>query len=240
MLWLALTTVTIASLVVVRAWLGARPDRLQALARLWARLLIKGVGCRVAVKGQEHLQSGATYVFASNHASAFDIMALLAVLPANFRWIAKKELFTIPLFGHSMHRAGYIPIDRSDNRAAMASLQTAARRIKEGASVVIFPEGTRSTDGHLLPFKPGGFLLAMRAGAPVVPLAIVGSHQVLPPKSLLINPGPIEVRLGQPIPTASLKAEDREGLCQAARQQVLALLGQAQEPGPVDTPGGLA
>jgi 1-acyl-sn-glycerol-3-phosphate acyltransferase len=225
LLWTAITTVCFSIMVLVSGWLGMGQDRLHALARFWARLLIGGVGCRVRVKGLENLEPGATYVFASNHASSTDILALLAALPANFRWIAKKELFAIPVFGSAMRKAGYIPIDRSDNRAAMASLQLAARRIREGSSVIIFPEGTRTLDGRLLPFKSGGFLLALRSGRPVVPVAIVGTHEALPAKSLLINPGPIEVRLGRPLPTAGLKAAQREQLCQATREQVLGLLG---------------
>jgi 1-acyl-sn-glycerol-3-phosphate acyltransferase len=224
-----LTTGVVASLVVVAGALGVGQDRIQVLARFWARILAGGMGCRLAVSGMENLEPGATYIFASNHASAFDILALLAVLPKNFRWIAKKELFRIPIFGPSLKAAGYIAIDRSDRRAAMHSIMAAAERIQGGASVVIFPEGTRSPDGKLLPFKSGGLMLAQRSGRPVVPVGIVGSNLALPAKSLLVNPGRIEVRIGKPLSDEETAGMDRDQLAELTRLRVLALLGQNED-----------
>lgn len=223
-LWLGLTTVPIASAIVVLGYLGRKDHQLQWMARLWARLLIYGAGCPVSLEGQENITPGETYIFAGNHSSALDIPALLAVLPSNFRWIAKKELFEIPIFGPSLKAAGYIPIDRGDHRKAMQSIIEAVGRIKAGASVLIFPEGTRSMDGQLLPFKSGGFMLALRSGRPVVPLAVIGSNRACKPKSLLINPRRIKVVLGKPIPTQGLKPGDREALCEQTRLAVQALL----------------
>lgn len=228
-LWMLLTTGIVASTVVIVGALGMHQDRIQALARFWARILAGGMGCRLSVSGMDNLEPGATYIFASNHASALDILALLAVLPKNFRWIAKKELFSIPIFGPSLKAAGYIAIDRSDRRAAMHSIIVASERIKGGASVVIFPEGTRSPDGRLLPFKSGGLMLAQRSGRPVVPVGIVGSNLALPAKSLLVNPGPIHVKLGHPLTTEETAGLDRDQLAELTRQRVLALLGQSED-----------
>ncbi len=230
-LWLGLNTIPIASTIVLLGALGFSDSRLQSLARLWARLLIYGAGCPVSLEGQENLVPGETYIFAANHSSALDIPALLAVLPSNFRWIAKKELFGIPVFGPSLKAAGYIPIDRGDLRKAMESILLAVERIKAGASVLIFPEGTRSVDGQLLPFKSGGFMLALRSGRPVVPLAVIGSNQACKPKSLLLNPRRIRVVLGQPIPTQGLKPGDREQLSEQTRQAVQALLQEHSRQG---------
>lgn len=226
--WLLATTIPVASLVILAGALRLGDERIQVLARFWARALIYGAGCPVSVEGVENLEPGAPYIFASNHASALDIPALLAVLPNNFRWIAKKELFGIPLFGQSLKAAGYIAIDRGDNRKAMQSILTAVERIKAGASVVIFPEGTRSEDGNLLPFKAGGFMLALRSGRPVVPVAVLGSNHALKPKRLLLNPGPVRVVLGRPIPSQGRGTSDREALAEEVRQAMQALIDEHQ------------
>ncbi len=237
LLWLMLLTIPLCLVVLVAYGLGAGDHKLQWVPRWWARLLMGGIGCRVRIRGLDNLEPGATYVFAGNHASALDIPALQAVLPKNFRWVAKKELFSIPLFGAALKAVGDIPIDRSASRQAMQSLIEAARRVGSDASVVIFPEGTRSADGELLPFKSGGFLLAIKSGRPVVPFFLKGTHQALVHDSLLLDPGSIEVILGQAIPADGLRAGDREELAAEARTRILALKQRAEAP-PVDSPGG--
>jgi 1-acyl-sn-glycerol-3-phosphate acyltransferase len=171
-------------------------------ARLWARLGLWLAGARVEVTGLGKVPADVPVIFMSNHQGNFDILALLLVVPRKFAWIAKEELFRIPVFGHSMARAGYIPLDRSDGRRALKSMDAAAAKIRNGASVVIFPEGTRSLDGNLLPFKRGGFLVAARAGVPIIPVTIDGSRQINPPPRLELHPGTIKVRFGEPIVTA--------------------------------------
>ena len=237
LLWLFVLTVPLSLTVLVGYGLGMPDHKLQWAARWWARLLMGGIGCRVRLRGQENLEPGATYVFAGNHASALDIPALQAVLPKNFRWVAKKELFGIPLFGQALKAVGDIPLDRSAGRQALQSLLAAARRVRTDASVVIFPEGTRSEDGKLLPFKSGGFLLAIKSGRPVVPFFLKGTHEALISDSLLLNPGHIEVILGAPIPAQGLKSDDRDQLCEQVRRRILALQ-QGREVAPVDSPGG--
>ncbi|MDX9709749.1 MAG: lysophospholipid acyltransferase family protein [Trichloromonas sp.] len=188
------------------------PDYLHNYARLWARVGLRLAGVRLKVSGREHLRAGEPVIYMSNHASNFDILALFAGLPGQFRWLAKEELFRIPLFGLAMRRAGYIPLDRSDRRKALHSMTEAAKRIRGGASVVIFPEGTRSADGILQPFKKGGFLIALKAGVPVQPVAISGSFAVMPKSSRRIHGGLIEVRILPAIATAELAAADTEKL----------------------------
>ena len=197
--WVVIVTVVLGLATILLALLGVRQDKIQVVPRLWARLLLWATFSRVQKEGTANVEPGATYVFACNHQSMVDILVLLAKLPKNFRWIAKKELFAVPLFGRAMLSAGYIPIDRSDREAAYNSLQTAARRIATGASVVIFPEGTRTNDTTLLEFKVGGFGLAVESGRPVMPVAIVGAGKVMPKGSLLINPGKIRLIFGKPV-----------------------------------------
>ncbi|MDD2850842.1 MAG: lysophospholipid acyltransferase family protein, partial [Desulfuromonadaceae bacterium] len=130
-------------------------------ARFWARTALAMNGVNVTLSGTEHLPDGPV-VFMSNHQSNFDILALLLMLPRQIHWIAKKELFDIPVFGPSMRRGGYIPLDRGNGRKALQSMDEAAATIHQGKSVVLFPEGTRTEDGKLLPFKRGGFMLARK------------------------------------------------------------------------------
>lgn len=169
-----------------------------AHARFWGRLGIRLAGVRVTVNGSEHLSDGPIIVM-SNHASNFDILALQGFFPRSLSWIAKKELFDIPVFGHSMRHGGYIPLDRGDGRKALKSMEEAAKQIRNGKSVIIFPEGTRTRDGKLLPFKRGGFLLAARAGVAVVPVTINGSFQINPGGALKLYGGTISIDIHAPI-----------------------------------------
>lgn len=185
---------------------------LHAYGQLWGRVALILAGTRVEVHGAEKIPRDVPLIFMGNHRSNFDIPALYAGLPHHFSWIAKQELFRIPLFGYAMKRAGYLPLDRSDGRSALKTMEAAAEKIRGGVSVIIFPEGTRSMDGNLLPFKRGGFLLAARAGVPVIPFTINGSARVNPPKRLEINPGKITIRFGDPIPTEGATGKRRDEL----------------------------
>jgi len=173
-----------------------------ACARFWSRWLLRVARIKLAVDGLDHVPTDGPVIYMGNHQGNFDINALSLAIPRLFSWVAKEELFRMPLFGAAMRRAGYIPLDRSDGRKALKSMKLAAERIAAGASVVIFPEGTRSKDGALLPFKRGAFLLAVKAGVPIVPFTINGSLQVNPPNRLELYPGTIRVSFAEPIPTA--------------------------------------
>jgi 1-acyl-sn-glycerol-3-phosphate acyltransferase len=194
-------------------------------ARLWARMALALAGVRVTVEGAELLPPGPV-IFMSNHQSSFDILSLLAAMPRRFYWIAKKELFDIPVFGTSMRRGGYIPLDRSHGRQALKSMGNAAGIIKEGKSVVIFPEGTRSNDGHLLPFKRGGFILARMAGVPVVPVTINGSGRINPAGRIRLSSGDIVIKLHKPLTLATdiSKVEAEELLMEQVRAAIASTL----------------
>jgi 1-acyl-sn-glycerol-3-phosphate acyltransferase len=186
-------------------------------AQVWCRLIARTVGARVRVHGLENLRPGTSYVFLSSHQSYMDIPAMLGYLPVQLRIAAKKSLFRIPFMGWHLSRAGHIPIDRSSTENAVTSLQMAARYIRGGICAFVFPEGTRSPDGALHAFKKGGFKLAMQAGAPVVPVTIKGSRQVLPKDSIIFRPGPIDMYIDAPIPSAGLTDEHVEALMAQVR-----------------------
>jgi len=169
-------------------------------ARLWARLALALNGVTVTIAGAEHLPDG-PIIFMSNHQSNFDILSLLSTMPRQIHWIAKKELFDIPIFGPSMRRGGYIPLDRSDGRKALQSMDEAAATIHHGKCVVLFPEGTRTEDGNLLPFKRGGFILASKAAVPVVPVTINGSGSINPAGQIRLYSGNIHITLHPPLVT---------------------------------------
>jgi len=178
-------------------------NAIHSIGRLWSRILLFLSGVTVEIKGTENLLQDGPQILASNHQGAFDILALQAFIPMQFRWVAKKSLFKIPIVGWSMSLAGYIGIERERASSAYKSIEAAAERIKNGTSVLIFPEGTRSATGELLPFKRGGFLLAVKSGVPVIPISITGTKDIMKKGSVLINPGRIKIVIGRPIQTKS-------------------------------------
>jgi 1-acyl-sn-glycerol-3-phosphate acyltransferase len=175
------------------------------IARVWARMLLAVSFIRVRAEGIERLDPRGSYVFVANHGSFMDIPAILARLPYQFRFFAKKGLFRIPFLGTHLDRAGHLPVDRSSARASLKSMSAGARLIAErGISVLLFPEGGRSLTG-LTDFKDGAAYIAIKAGVPVVPLAIVGMRPLLPMGSFHIRRGRVVLRAGDPIPPAGLK-----------------------------------
>lgn len=190
-------------------------------ARLWARLSLGLAGVRVTVSGAGHIPDEPV-IFMSNHQSSFDILALLAAMPRQIHWIAKKELFDIPVFGPSMRRGGYIPLDRGDGRKALQSMDEAAEAIRQGKCVVMFPEGTRTQDGHLLPFKRGGFILARKAGVPVIPVTINGSGRINPAGRIRLYSGDIRIILHPPVnvPGDLRRSEAESRLMESVRDSI--------------------
>lgn len=213
-----LLTIIMSAAAVVSALITRSSRMPQKIARLWARMLLFIGGVRLEVEGREHLNPRRPYIFAANHQSQFDIFALLAAVPVPFSWLAKDELFRIPLLGPAMKGAGYIPINRTDRRAAFASIDQAAARVREGTSIVIFPEGTRSLDGKLKTFKKGGFFLAIKSRQPVVPVSISGSFRVLAKRSFRVHRGTIRIHFSPPLPTDTLSPADKDRLIAEVRR----------------------
>jgi 1-acyl-sn-glycerol-3-phosphate acyltransferase len=164
-----------------------------------------------------------------NHQSALDIFSLLNSLPVQFKWIAKRELFYIPFLGWAMKRAGYISLDRKHPREAIKAMDDAAKKIREGTNIIIFPEGTRSKDGHLLPFKKGGFSLALRAKVPIVPVGISGSNRLQPKGSFIPNQkGVIYLRIGKPVETAQGSRSAKTEIMMTVRQAIEGLMTEKE------------
>ena len=201
-------------------------DGVLDLARWWSRSVTTFAGVKVVIENRATLVPEEPYVFMANHASSLDIWAVFVAIPRRLRLIAKKQLARIPIFGWAMWAGRFIFIDRGNGVAARRSIQEAGRRIRDGDSVLVFPEGTRTRDGSLLPFKKGGFHLAIRAGVPIVPVALCGTRALMPRGSLLLRAGAIKVIIGQPIPTQGLSDEDRINLPERVRGIVEVMLAE--------------
>jgi 1-acyl-sn-glycerol-3-phosphate acyltransferase len=217
----ALYTIFWASAVCVLFVFDRSGDLAVGCARHWARWILASCRIEVVVEGRDEIDSSGAYVVMSNHQSVFDIVALAATLPLSWRFVAKRELTRIPFFGWGLVAGGHIVIDRGQNERAVASLERAAERIREGVSVIIFPEGTRSETEDLRPFKSGGFHLALQARAPILPVSISGSRKITPRSSLRIESGRILVRYGSAISTAGIPIEDRDRLKQQVRAAII-------------------
>lgn len=217
------STVWHASRVVLAALVKSK--RLREISRdapfRWGRRVLKAARVEVELEGLEHLPLDEPCIIVGNHESWFDIFALVATFPVDYRFIGKVELTKVPLFGPAWLAAGHIPIDRGDRQAAIRSLNAAGETLhREKAAVVIFPEGTRSPDGNLLPFKKGAFVLAAQTQVPIVPIGIRGSRQVMPKGRWRVSPGTIHVRIGPRIEVAGRGEDARDELLAEARSAV--------------------
>jgi 1-acyl-sn-glycerol-3-phosphate acyltransferase len=216
---IVLSTVAIAVSFFDKSGAGAH-----LIGRFWAGLHLKLSGVKVVIKGLEHLAEP-PYVFMCNHQSALDIYTLLACLPLSFKWIAKRQLFKIPFIGWAMTRTGYISIDREKPREALKAMEEAARKIRAGMNIIIFPEGTRSFDGNLLPFKKGGFTLALRAMVPIVPIGVYGTSQLQPKGSFIPKKkGVIYINIGKPIILEGLDRSAKTKVMDDVRERIEELM----------------
>lgn len=218
--WLILLTVSLGTMAIFLALFDPQGEKVHQLGRWWARTLLRIARVPVTLQGVEHLSPGRAYIFAANHQSRFDIFVLQAYLPGQFRWLAKIELFYIPIFGHALRLSGSLPIDRSNRQAAIKSLNQAAEKVKAGTSIIIFPEGTRGATGQLLPFKKGGFVLAIKSGQPIVPVSISGTRFIQPRGTFRIHSGPVKVILGAPIDTAAYTLNRKQELMARLRAAI--------------------
>ena len=195
----------------------------------WSRDVLKAAGTPVLAEGLESIPRGQPLMYASNHSSMFDIWTLLATLPGSIRMVAKQELFKIPLLGGAMRAAGHIPIDRAARKKAFEAYDKAAKTIREGiSSILVFPEGTRSRTGELLPFKNAPFGLAIAAQVPIVPVYVHHTFEILPKGAWRLRSRPIRLLVGEPIPTAGLQPGDRERLRDEVRAAMVALQSKAR------------
>jgi 1-acyl-sn-glycerol-3-phosphate acyltransferase len=206
LLVICMITVPAALLAIALGLFDSYGKQVHRITRVWSRLILSISGVTVKVKGLSQLEPKHQYVFMVNHQSHIDIPVLVQSLPAfQLRWIAKRELLWVPFFGWAMWSGKHITVNRADRFDASGSLKKAKQRMKGGISLVIFPEGTRSTDGHLLPFKRGGLLLAVKTQTPIVPVTIVGSSAILPKGDWRVRRGQIDVTIGAPVPVENYR-----------------------------------
>jgi 1-acyl-sn-glycerol-3-phosphate acyltransferase len=221
LLLIGLITLPLSLFIVSLAPFDRKGKLAYGIGRLWAWAILKISGIRLRVQGLGRLDSGRQYIFMANHQSNIDIPVLAQSLPQfELRWLAKKELLFVPFFGWAIWSSRQIIVDRSNRAKAMASLRKAKEKISGGISVVIFPEGTRSVTGGLLPFKRGGFLLAVRTGTPIVPITINGSGAILPRGDWRIRGGKIEVVVGDPIDLGQHRATELRNLLSHVRDVI--------------------
>lgn len=212
----------LAATVVIAVTLIAPKSRLvDRIVRRWARVILWAGGVRLEVIGAELVDPTASYVVVSNHQSTFDIMAHFLALPVPIRFLAKQELFRVPLLGWALRRLHMVPVDRAAGRTVYAEVeQNAADTIAQGNSIIVYPEGTRTRDGQLLPFKNGAFFIAIHTGLSILPTTIEGSFEAWLPRAKIIRGGTVTVAIGSPVPTGEVKIENASGLRDEVRAAI--------------------
>jgi len=217
-------TLLMSRRALVQARRSSSREAVGAVALHWAQTLCQRCGVHVVAEDLQRIDWNQNLVVAANHQSLFDIPVLLTALGRAFGFLTKRELFRIPAFGQAISQLGCVSIDRSDRTSASEAISSAAERVREGASLVVFPEGTRSADGQLGAFKKGPFYLVQEAGVPVVPVALVGTGRVLHKHGVLVNPAEVTVRAGEPLRCADNTVSAREALRSSVRDAMLGLL----------------
>ncbi|HSB08821.1 MAG TPA: lysophospholipid acyltransferase family protein [Blastocatellia bacterium] len=194
--------------------------------RVFVRAGLAMVGVQVAVNGLERLDPNQTYIFTPNHQSLIEVPLWVAYLGRNIAYLGKKEVFKYPIFGYGIRLVGVVPVDRSNSAAAVESAKLATENLKRGKSYVVYPEGTRSKDGGLLPFKKGAFMMAIDAGVPVVPITISGATKIMPKGQIKIFPSTVRVTIHEPISTVGYSKDNIGELMEKTREKVFSALGE--------------
>jgi 1-acyl-sn-glycerol-3-phosphate acyltransferase len=210
MIWLVTVVLGIISIPV--SLFGEKTRILHNFARFWSELIMKTILAPTTVTGLEKIETSKPMVYAANHASALDIPVLYVNLPFQFRIVFKKELLVYPIVGWHLKRSGQICINQQNPAGSIGSIRSAVKSLKSGMPLVIFPEGGRSPDGEIMPFLPGAFFMAIKAQVDVVPVALIGTYELLPMDTYHIKPRPVEMRIGKPISTAGLTLRDMDAL----------------------------
>ncbi len=218
--WIVLATFVFGITAIIVSYFSKTGNSVHAVARVWGRSILWVSGIKVQVVGMEHIDPDQSAIYMSNHQSNFDIPVFFSALPIQFRWLAKAELFKIPIFGQGMRGAGYISVDRSDTKSAIRSLKQAAQNIRNGTSVLIFPEGTRSSNGGLRSFKPGGFIMAIDAGVPVVPMVVSGTFDIMPRGAKVIRRQTARLTILPPVDTTSYTRKTKDQLMACVQKSI--------------------
>ncbi len=214
----ALDTAVLGVIVIIISYFDPGGNVVHYIGRVWSRANLLLSGVRMRVYGREHIRKGQPYVVMINHQSHYDVWAAIGYLPLQLRWVMKMELRGIPIFGLGCERMGHIYIERRDPEKAHRSLAVAGEKIRSGASVVFFPEGTRSRDGRLQEFKKGGFVIALSAGVPILPVTVNGGRKILPKGSVMVRPGVMEIIIHPPVDVSEYTAADKGPLITKVRE----------------------
>lgn len=220
--WIAIAfyTLILGTPAVFLSFFFPGSDIVPWFGKLWTWLILKTAGARVSIEGMDHIDQGKTYIYISNHLSNIDVFVLVNKLPAKTRILAKRSLFYIPIFGWSLFLAGYISVKRENQPGLLKSFAKVAEKIRKGRSVLFFAEGQRSPDGKIQPFKKGAFLIALKAGVPIVPISISGSEKIMPPNTPIIKPGKVNVLIGRPIEVRDYSIRQIEELMNKTHQEI--------------------
>ena len=219
-----LVTIPLALATLAVAALKSNARLIDGIIWLWATSIIRAAGIQLRAENTDVIDRKQRYIIIANHHGYFDIPCIFAAIPQPIRFMAKISLFKIPIFGWAIGRAGFIPIDRKNRRTAVKSFELAVDRIRKGNTVVVFPEEGRSRERAMRPFQRGGFLLALRSGLPILPVAIVGTFDVFPANAKRVKPGPVTIKVGTPILTEGLTVREKDRLLNESREQILSML----------------
>ena len=219
-LGLFIATIVFASAVLILAQVDRTGRLWWPMGRMWGKTIYWGAFSRIHARGFSRLTWDQSAILMANHESYLDVPALIASCPVPLRFVARKAVFRAPIMGQAMWATGQIPLDRSNRAKAIESLSSAAGQIAHGRTVLVFPEGTRSKNGDLLPFKKGGFMLALESGAPIIPVGLSGTRRVVPRGSWRFHAASVGIVVGDPIPTKNLGAEDRDWLMETVQLEI--------------------
>ena len=220
--WSAIATVVLCTFIIPVGLLSRTGNLAFSISRLWAYTMLAVSFVRTEIKNKDKIQKGKSYIIISNHQSMYDIIALVTTLGIQYRWIIKKELLKIPVFGYALYASRNIFIDRSNTASAIESINKGFERLPEGVSVMVFAEGTRSPDGRIQEFKKGGFISAVQRKITILPVTVNGSRRILPKKSLVMKPGKIQVVVGDPIDVTGYTIDTVQDLIDKTRQTIIA------------------
>jgi 1-acyl-sn-glycerol-3-phosphate acyltransferase len=221
-LWALMATLILCIPVIIAALLSRTGNLAFSLSKIWAYIMLAVSFVRTEIKNKAKILKGQSYVIISNHQSQYDILALVTTLGIQFRWFAKKEVLKIPIFGYALYASRNIFIDRSNTARAIESINKGMARLPQGASAMVFAEGTRSSDGQIQEFKKGGFMVAIIRKIPILPVTVNGSRRVLPKGDLVVKPGKIQVVVGDPIDTSGYTTDTVRELIDKTRQAIIA------------------
>jgi 1-acyl-sn-glycerol-3-phosphate acyltransferase len=220
--WAAIATVILGIPVMVAGMLSRTGNLAFSISKLWAYIILAASFVRTEIKNKNKILKGKSYIIISNHQSHYDIITLVTTLGIQYRWIIKKEILKLPIFGYALYASRNIFIDRSNTTSAIESINKGFDRLPKGVSVMVFAEGTRSPDGQIHEFKKGGFVTAVRRKIPILPVTINGSRRIMRKGSFALKPGKIQIVVGDPIDTSGYTTDTIQNLIDKTRQTIIA------------------